>query len=123
MASAKKQSKAGSTRASSRGKADRPRASESASASGSKARKLDDVSDAPESGEPKAQGRSRGRIIESDGTAAGRVAKTSGGTRAAGRRKGSASNPRAAAELDESGDTANEAWESGRQKAMGGASE
>lgn len=115
MASAKKQT--GSSRDSSRGRSDRPRAS------ASKPRKLDEVSDAPESGEPRAQGRSRGRIIQSDGTAAGSISKASGRSQAAGRRKGSASNPRAAAERDESDDTANEAWESGRQKAMGGASE
>jgi hypothetical protein len=84
--------------------------------------KLDDVSDAPESGEPREQGRSRGRVIDraatrsaSPGpatTPAQRSAsrKTTAGTRA--------KDPRAAAERDESGNTRNEAWESGRQKAM-----
>jgi hypothetical protein len=119
MASAKKQKSTSASRQASRDKADRSRQP----APSPKTRKLDDVSDAPESGEPRAQGRSRGRIIESDGTAAGSVSKTGARSQTSGKRKGTASNPRAAAERDESGDTANEAWESGRQKAMGGASE
>jgi hypothetical protein len=117
MANAKQQKSAGAAREKS-GKADRT----SPPASTSKEPKLDEVSDAPESGEPRAQGRSRGRIIDSDGAPAGSKSKPASRSRG-GSRRGSAADPTAAARHDESGDTANEAWESGRQKAMGGPEE
>ena len=60
--------------------------------------KLDDMTDAPESGEPREQGRSRGRIIDGKDT----------------HPKG----PRAMPTRDQSGDTANDAWEEGRHEAM-----
>lgn len=119
MANSKKQKSAGAARAKSGAKPDRT----SRAASASKARKLDDVSDAPESGEPRAQGRSRGRIIDSDGTPAGSQSQAGSRRQPAAGRRNSAADPTAAARRDESGDTANEAWESGRQKAMGGPEE
>ena len=81
--------------------------------------KLDDVSDAPESGEPREQGRSRGRVIDAGQTGGARRSGQAGtaSTRAPARKPASR-DPRAAAERDESGNTRNEAWESGRQKAM-----
>ncbi|HXE56173.1 MAG TPA: hypothetical protein VN541_24315 [Tepidisphaeraceae bacterium] len=82
--------------------------------------RLDGVTDAPESGEPREQGRSRGRVIESAGTrktpSQGSVARK--GTSSARTARSNPKGPRAAQRRDESGDTANEAWESGRQKAM-----
>lgn len=82
--------------------------------------RLDGVSDAPESGEPREQGRSRGRVLESVGTrktsSQGSVARK--GTSSARTARSNPKGPRGAQRRDESGDTANEAWESGRQKAM-----
>lgn len=118
MASARKSKGTAGSRERSKGKATPSRSSSSA-----KERKLDEVSDAPESGEPRAQGRSRGRIIDRDGTAAGRKSGSGARNAGIGKRRGSAADPTAAARIDESGDTANEAWESGRQKAMGGPEE
>ena len=52
--------------------------------------KLDDVTDAPEAGEPREQGRSHGHIIDADGTIPTKP----------------------------TGDTTDDAWESGRQDAV-----
>ncbi|HSU69076.1 MAG TPA: hypothetical protein VLJ39_19490 [Tepidisphaeraceae bacterium] len=92
--------------------------------------KLDDVSDAPESGEPREQGRTRGHIIDTPAATGGsRAARPATPAKGSAARKGGASavtakpmpkGPRARAERDESGDTENEAWESGRQKAVPG---
>ena len=82
--------------------------------------KLDRVTDAPESGEPREQGRSRGRVIDTGPKgktpSQGSVARK--GSSSARTARSNPKSPRAARRRDESGDTANEAWESGRQKAM-----
>lgn len=94
----------------------------STSTSKGSSQKLDDTSDAPESGEPREQGRSRGRVIDRAQTRSASPARaTTPSPRSTSRKTATgarAKDPRAAAERDESGNTRNEAWESGRQKAM-----
>lgn len=94
----------------------------SKSASRRSPQKLDDVSDAPESGEPREQGRSRGRVLDRAETRSSKSGRaTTPSQRSAGRKARSGARtkgPPTAAERDESGNTLNEAWESGRQKAM-----
>ena len=98
------------------------------SSSGRAPDKLDDVSDAPESGEPREQGRTRGHVIDrSVETGGSRADRASAPSRGSAARKGASGarttrstpkGPRAAAKRDQSGDTQNEAWESGRQDAV-----
>lgn len=108
-------------------RASKPGGSKSASSPAAREsqQKLDAIGDSPESGEPLEQGRSRGRVVDrpagtgtkqSPSKASGQSGGKNPSSRSRAGRSGS-DDPRAATERDESGNTANEAWESGRQKA------